>query len=49
MTDWLIIGILVATFWLFWLLANYVIDLFEIWNAARRGEELSANKERERS
>ena len=46
--DWLLIVIAIATLWVMWRMFNLVGDLIEY--AARWwGEDLSANKERERS
>jgi len=45
--DWLIIVAAVVVLWVLWLFMRYVLDLFAY--AANRGEDLSANKERERS
>lgn len=45
--DWLLIASAVVVLWLLWKFMEYVLDLFAY--AARRGEDLSANEERERS
>ncbi len=47
MRDWLLIGASVLVLWVLWKFMEYVLDLFAY--AANRGEDLSANKERERS
>ena len=49
MSDWILIVLAVLTLWALWGVLNIVGDMLEKWNAARRGEDLSANKERERS
>lgn len=49
MTDWLIILTTVGVLWALWWFMGTVADLFAYWYAARRGEAMSANKERERS
>ena len=47
LADWVIILLAVAVLWVLWRVFNLTADLFAY--AARRGEDLSANKERERS
>ena len=49
MADWVIILLAVAVLWVLWRVFNLTADLFAYWYAAHRGEDLSANKERERS
>ena len=49
MTAWLIIGLVVAVLWAFWWWLGMLFDAISDVHAARRREDLSANKERERS
>jgi hypothetical protein len=43
--DWLIILIAIAALWILWQMLNLVSDM--LWIAARRGEDMPANQERD--
>jgi hypothetical protein len=47
--SWLIIGMAVLVMWALWGFMNWILNLFEYWYAARRGEAMKTHKERERS
>jgi hypothetical protein len=49
MADWLIIVLAIAALWLLWQMLNLVSDMLEIWHAGLRAEDMSANKERDKS
>lgn len=49
MSGWALIIVSMLVLWALWLFLGTVADLFMYWYAARRGEAMSANKERERS
>jgi hypothetical protein len=49
MTGWLLIGAVFGALVIFWQMLNLIQDMLEIWKAARRGEAMQSDKERERS